>query len=198
MVLTASFVGINPRPTVKTLFKVLSRWRPQPKRGCRWPLSGLSQRTRASRNFLQNTINVNVNAMKAHPCASMAFISSMKWITHQLLIFRAWWRGKGVKREIGVWSWQDARPDPRHSASITQFPSNHNWCEHKRRVIAIHGEVTALISSMKLITHQLLIFRAWWRGRVLNVRLVFGLGKMQDLTLRTLDIVLLIEPDRAS
>ena len=36
---------------------------------------------------------------------------------------------------------------------------------------------------MRDITHQLLIFRAWWRGRVLNVRLLFGLGKKQDLTL---------------
>jgi len=45
--------------------------------------------SRASRLILQTTIDVNVNAMKAHPCASMAFISSTKWITHQLLIFRA-------------------------------------------------------------------------------------------------------------
>jgi len=42
------------------------------------PLYFLSQRTRSSRYSLQNTIDVNVNAMKAHPCASMAFISSMK------------------------------------------------------------------------------------------------------------------------
>lgn len=80
---------------------------------------------RASRYFLQTTIDVNVNAMKAHPCASMAFISSMKCITHQLLIFRAWWRGRGlnVRLMFGLGKKQNlalcihARPDPVYSCA---------------------------------------------------------------------------------
>ena len=27
-------------------------------------------------------------------------------------------KGEGVKREIGVWSWQDARPDPLHFIDV--------------------------------------------------------------------------------
>ena len=41
---------------------------------------------------------------------------------------------------------------------ITLCPQVKNWYERKRRVFAIHGEVTASIASMQSITHQLSLF----------------------------------------
>ena len=87
-----------------------------------------SQRTRASRLILQTTIDVNVNTMKAHPCASMAYISSMKWIIHQLLIFRAWWRGRvlNVRLLFGLGknkTWPSVFPLGR----VKRNPANHKY-----------------------------------------------------------------------
>ena len=71
--------------------------------------------TRASRLILQTVIDVNVNAvyspslaksrLNAHPCAIL--------LINYLFSGRDD-GGKGVKREIGIYSWQDVRPDSAH------------------------------------------------------------------------------------
>lgn len=61
-------------------------WR-QPKGEYRRPPLGTPRRPTTSL-ILKQTINMNVNAMKAHPCASIAFLTSMRG-NYSLIIFFA-------------------------------------------------------------------------------------------------------------
>lgn len=48
--------------------------------------------------------------------------------------------------------------EPHGTPGILHFPQSQNRYERNRRVFAVHGEVTPLIASMQLITHQLSLF----------------------------------------
>jgi len=48
--------------------------------------------------------------------------------------------------------------DPPGASSILHFSQSQNRYERNRRVFTVHGEVTPLIASMQLITHQLSLF----------------------------------------
>jgi len=62
--------------------------------------------------------------------------------------------GDGNQREVTA----DFSLESHGAPSILQFPQSQNRYERNRRVFAVHGEVTPLIASMQLITHQLSLF----------------------------------------
>ena len=86
----------------RSLYSYISRWRWQPKGGCRRPPFGIPRRARGSHSFLKLKIAMNVTAMKhvhvqaslcAHPCAT---------ITQQFITFECDHGGVGMCWSIGV------------------------------------------------------------------------------------------------